>query len=124
MLGTSSGDNVDGTTNIIPKMNLDVLQQGYKTVVKTLYAPQNYYVRVKTFLKGYKAPKIKREFEFEYILAFFRSIIQLGVIDKERIFYWKLFFWTLFHRPKLFPLAITFSIYGYHYRQVCNLHIT
>ncbi len=124
LLGASSGDNVDGTTNIIPKMSLDVLHRGYKTVVNYLYAPKNYYDRVKTFLKEYKAPKIKIGFDFEYILAFFRSIVHLGIIDKERVHYWKLFFWTLFRRPKLFPLAIAFSIYGYHFRQVCSLHIT
>jgi radical SAM superfamily enzyme YgiQ (UPF0313 family) len=123
LLGAFSGDNVDGTTNIIPKMSLDVLQKGYKTVVQYLYAPKNYYARVQTFLKEYKAPKIRVEFDFEYILAFFRSIIRLGIIDKERVYYWKLFFWTLFRRPRLFPLAIAFSIYGYHFRQVCNLHI-
>lgn len=123
LLSAFSGDNVDGTTNIIPKMNLDVLQKGYKTVVNYLYAPRNYYARVRTFLKEYKAPKSKFAFDFEYILAFLRSIIQLGIIDKERAHYWKLFFWTLFRRPKLFPLAIAFSIYGYHFRQVCNLHI-
>lgn len=123
LLSAFSGDNVDGTTNIIPKMNLDVLQKGYKTVVNYLYAPKNYYARVRTFLKEYKAPKVKFAFDFEYILAFLRSIIQLGIIDKERVHYWKLFFWTLFRRPKLFPLAIAFSIYGYHFRQVCNLHI-
>ncbi|MBN1452965.1 MAG: DUF4070 domain-containing protein [Anaerolineales bacterium] len=123
LLSAFSGDNVDGTTNIIPKMNLDVLQKGYKTVVNYLYAPKNYYARVRTFLKEYKAPKVKFAFDFEYILAFFRSIIQLGIIDKERAHYWKLFFWTLFRRPRLFPLAIAFSIYGYHFRQVCSLHI-
>jgi hypothetical protein len=47
----------------------------------------------------------------------------LGLIDRGRLEYWKLFFWTLFRRPKLFPLAITFAIYGYHFRQVCDLHI-
>ena len=123
LLSAFSGDNVDGTTNIIPKMNLDVLQKGYKNVVNYLYAPKNYYARVKTFLKEYKTPKIKIGFDFEYILAFFRSIVHLGIIDKERIYYWKLFFWTLFRHPKSFPLAIAFSIYGYHFRQVCNLHI-
>ena len=123
LLGSFSGDNVDGTTNIIPKMSLDVLHKGYKTVVGYLYAPKNYYARVKTFLKEYKAPTIRFAFDFEYVLAFFRSVIRLGIIDKERNHYWKLFFWTLFRRPKLFPLAITFAIYGYHFRQVCNLHI-
>jgi radical SAM superfamily enzyme YgiQ (UPF0313 family) len=124
LLSTFSGDNVDGTTNIIPKMSLDVLHKGYKTVVNYLYAPKNYYARVKTFLREYKAPKLKVELDFEYILAFFRSIVRLGILDKERTHYWKLFFWTLFRRPRLFPLAITFAIYGYHFRQVCNLHIT
>src|SRR3990172_9245129 len=66
LLGAFSGDNVDGTTNIIPKMSLDVLHKGYKTVVHYLYAPKNYYARVKTFLKEYKAPKIRVEFDFEY----------------------------------------------------------
>lgn len=124
LLGKFSGDNVDGSTNIIPKMSLDSLHKGYKTVVNYIYAPKNYYARVKTFLKEYKAPRFKIGFDFEYILAFFRSIIRLGIIDEARAHYWKLFFWTLFRRPRLFPLAITFSIYGYHFRQVCNLHIS
>ena len=43
LLGMMSGDNVDGTTNIIPKMNIDILHKGYKTVINSLYAPKNYY---------------------------------------------------------------------------------
>jgi radical SAM superfamily enzyme YgiQ (UPF0313 family) len=122
--GVMSGDNVDGTTNIIPKMNIDLLYKGYKTVINTLYTPQHYYARVKTFLKEFKAPKIKIPIDFEYVLALLRSMIQLGIFDKERIYYWKLFFWTLFKKPRSFPLAITFAIYGYHFRQICSLHIS
>jgi len=29
-----------------------------------------------------------------------------------------LVFWTLFKRPRLFPTAITMTIYGYHFRKV------
>jgi len=123
LLGVFSGDNVDGRTNIIPKMNLDVLHQGYKTVVSYLYDAPNYFERVRTFLKEFKAPRFTTPLRFEYLMAFFRSIVQLGILDKERIHYWKLFFWTLFRRPRLFPLAITFAIYGYHFRQVCDMHI-
>ncbi|MGZ9223019.1 MAG: B12-binding domain-containing radical SAM protein [Anaerolineales bacterium] len=124
LLGLMSGDNVDGTTNIIPRMNLDVLHKGYETVINSLYAPGNYYARVKTFLKEFKAPRVRVAFDFEYILAFVRSIIRLGVLDRERVYYWKLFFWTLLRKPKLFPLAITFAIYGHHFRQICNMHIS
>jgi radical SAM superfamily enzyme YgiQ (UPF0313 family) len=123
LVGSSSGDNVDGTTNISPRMNLETLQEGYRAVVKYLYAPKNYYARVKTFLKEYKAPKITIPLSGEYIRAFFRSVLQLGIIGRERVQYWKLLAWTLFRRPKLFALAITFAIYGYHFRQVMNLHL-
>jgi hypothetical protein len=27
-------------------------------------------------------------------------------------------FWTLFRKPRLFPLAITYAVYGYHFRKV------
>ncbi len=124
LLGSMSGDNVDGTTNIIPKMPLQVLHKGYQNVIRSLYTPANYYARVKTFLREYKSPKIKVPLSFEYVLALFRSILRLGIIGKDRLQYWKLFFWTLFRRPRLFPLAITFAIYGYHFRQVCDLHVT
>ena len=124
LLGITSGDNVDGTTNIIPKMNLEALHKGYRTVIDTLYAPANYYVRVKTFLREFKAPNIRSAPDFEYILAFIRSIIRLGILDQARVYYWKLFFWTLLRRPRLFPLAITFAIYGHHFRQICSQHIT
>lgn len=53
-----------------------------------------------------------------YCGAFFKSIVMLGVIGKERLHFWKLFFWSLVRRPRLFPLAITFAIYGYHFRKV------
>lgn len=124
LLGLTSGDNVDGTTNIITRMNIDILRKGYKTVIQTLYAPRNYYARVITFLKEYKAPRITVPLDFDHIMAFLRSIVRLGIIGRERLQYWKLFFWTLFRRPQLFPLAITFAIYGYHFRQVSDLHIT
>ena len=124
LLGFMSGDNVDGTTNIVPKMNMDVLYKGYKSVINTLYAPKNYYARVKTFLKEFKPPRLRAPIDFQYLLALPRSIIRLGILDKGRVYYWKLFFWTLFRKPRLFPLAITFSIYGYHFRQINRLHIS
>jgi len=124
LAGMSTGDNVDGTTNIVPKtMPLEVLQKGYRAVIKTLYAPKNYYARVRMFLKEYKVPKVKIPINSQYIQAFFRSIIRLGIIGKERIQYWKLVIWTILRRPKLFPLAITLAIYGYHFRQVMDLHV-
>ncbi|WKZ37465.1 MAG: B12-binding domain-containing radical SAM protein [Anaerolineales bacterium] len=118
-----SGDNVDGSTNIIPKMGLGPLRKGYREILRHIYAPRHYYERVLTFLREYQPPNIKVHFEPQYIMALLRSMYQLGVSGVERIQYWRLFFWTLYHRPRLFPLAITFAIYGFHFRRVAELHI-
>ena len=104
-------------------MDLEVLHKGYQAVVRYLYAPGPYYERVKTFLREYKPPKIRTPLDMTQVIAFFRSILRLGILGKERLQYWKLFLWTLFRRPRLFPLAITLAIYGYHFRQVIDLHI-
>ena len=122
LLDLLSGDNVDGTTNIVPKMNLDTLRDGYKKILQHIYAPEPYYQRVRTFLAEYRAPRITAPLEAEYVWAFFRSIIRLGVIGQERVHYWRLLGWTLFRRPRLFPLAVTLAIYGHHFRKVCELH--
>jgi len=118
-----SGDNVDGSTNIIPKMGLEVLRQGYKKLLDQLYSPQLYYARAKTFLQEYETPKINVRLEPQYILAFFRSMYRLGIRGVERAQYWKLVLWTAFRKPQLFPLAVTLSIYGFHFRQVVQLHV-
>lgn len=120
---SSGGDNVDGTTNIIPDMNLEMLREGYKKILQHIYSPENYYQRVKTLLREYKAPKIRAPLDFQYILAFFRSIYHLGILGKERGHYWNLFFWALFRRPQLFPMAITLTIFGHHFRKVCELNV-
>jgi len=116
-----SGDNVDGTTNVIPLMNFDVLRDGYRRILESIYSPEYYYQRVKTFLREYKAPKIKAPLSLDYIVAFFRANLHLGILGSERAEYWKLLFWTLFRRPQLFPLAVTFAIYGYHFRKICEM---
>ena len=121
LLGCISGDNVDGTTNIIPKMDLGTLMDGYRNILSNIYQPSPYYKRVKTFLREYKAPKISVNLKIQDIWAFLRSCIKIGIFGKGRLQYWRIFFWTLFRHPRFLPLVITFAIYGYHFRKVCKL---
>ena len=119
--GLLSGDNVDGTTNIIPKMDMRQLIKGYEKILNNIYRPRPYYKRIKTFLREYKAPKISIKLDFQRFLAFFRTSIRIGIFGKERIQYWNLVLWTLCRCPKLLPLAVTLAIHGYHFRKVCKL---
>ncbi|HKJ66770.1 MAG TPA: B12-binding domain-containing radical SAM protein [bacterium] len=123
ILGTISGDNVDGTTNIIPKMGLETLQKGYRTILQTIYAPANYYPRVKTFLKDYTPSWSTMSIKWEHIMAFLRSIYHLGIRGKERKQYWHLLGWTIFTHPRLFPVAITMAIYGHHFRKITETRL-
>ncbi len=121
LLKETSGNNTDFSTNFIPRMDYDLLINGYRKVLSTLYSPRHYYERVRTFLRGYIAPKKKKKafrLRPNYLGAFFRSVVVLGVIGKERVHYWRLLFWTIFRRPSLFSQAVTLSIYGFHFRKV------
>jgi radical SAM superfamily enzyme YgiQ (UPF0313 family) len=121
MLQDFTGNNTDFTINFIPKMDSEKLLDGYKSILKTIYSPKYFYERVMRFMKDFE-PKKKKVFHLNpnYILALFRSILRLGVIGEERIYYWKLFLWTLFRKPQLFSLAILFAIYGFHFKKISN----
>jgi len=123
LLREVSGDNTDYSMNFTPKMGYEKLLKGYRETIKSIYTPKEYYERVKQFLIEYKPIlKKKKNFEFRYVTAFFKSIFFLGIIGEERLYYWKLFFWTLFRKPKLFSLAITCAIYGFHFRKIFQLN--
>ncbi|MFZ3070628.1 MAG: DUF4070 domain-containing protein [Anaerolineaceae bacterium] len=118
-----SGDNADGETNIIPRMNSKTLKDGYHKILDTIYSGKDYTERVMTFLKTYNPQRHAVTLQWQEILALFRSMYEIGIKSPQRGYYWKLFFWTLFHQPQKFPLAITFCIYGYHFDKVNKLHI-
>ncbi len=120
LLGEMTGDNADGSTNIIPRLEIQFLKDGYRKLVKQIYQPKEYYQRCLTLLKTMKTPNINHSIDPSYVRAFFRSIYLLGIKGVERVEYWKLFLWTLFNRPKLVPQAITLAIYGYHFRMLAE----
>jgi hypothetical protein len=48
-------------------------------------------------------------------------MVIIGLLNKGRGEYWKLMMWTLFRRPALLVDAITFAVYGYHFRIIYGL---
>jgi radical SAM superfamily enzyme YgiQ (UPF0313 family) len=116
-----SGDNTDGSTNFIPKMGREALASGYKHVVDTIYAPKQYYERIRTFLREYR-PGNKGKFKISlvHLKALIRSTWALGCREKGRIHYWKLVVWTLLRRPETFPLSMALALEGFHFRKVAE----
>jgi radical SAM superfamily enzyme YgiQ (UPF0313 family) len=121
LLKGPSGDNTDHSMNFMPRMGKNSLMEGYKRILATIYSPKNYYERVETFLKNYKPlNKKKWSFNMSDFNAFVKSIWLLGIKGEERYYYWKILFKSLFTRPRLFPLTVTLSIYGFHFRKVAE----
>ncbi|HAX17317.1 MAG TPA: B12-binding domain-containing radical SAM protein, partial [Actinobacteria bacterium] len=119
LINESSGLNTGMDMNFIPKMNLDVLMDGYKKIVKTIYSPKQYYERVKTFLSEFKPPFRKApKLHLYYIKALFVSIWYSGIKASGKKYYWKLFFWSVFRRPTMFPYVIGTSITRIHFSKL------
>lgn len=123
LLKTATGDNTDLSMNFIPKMSYENLINGYRRIIETIYSPKQYYTRVRRFMKDYRPVQQKVvQMRYSYWKAGLKSVFILGVLGKERCYYWRLVFWSLFRKPRLLPMAVTFSIYGFHFRKIFERH--
>ena len=121
----ATGNNTDMSMNFVPKMNYQDLMEGYKKIIRNIYTAKPYYKRIRQFLLNYKKMYVvKKKPEFSNLMAFFKSIIIIGIVKKGRSEYWKFLIWTLFKRPGLFVDAVTFIVYGYHFRTVFGINST
>lgn len=113
----SSGNNMDFSTNIVPKMNKTVLIEEYKKLLLSLYSVKNYYGRILNFLKDYRHHN-SGDFAFEYVVLFFKCLYILGLKDKNRAYFWKMFLTCLFRYPTSLPKVLTMAIYFVHYEKI------
>jgi radical SAM superfamily enzyme YgiQ (UPF0313 family) len=122
LLKDFSGDNTDFSMNFIPKMQYETLITGYKHVLDTIYSPRHYYERVVAFLKEYKPRKTAgvSKLRFSYITGFLKTLWFLGIWNRGRGYYWKLLISTLLKRPRHFPMSVSLSVSGFHFRKVAE----
>ncbi|HAL45156.1 MAG TPA: B12-binding domain-containing radical SAM protein [Phycisphaerales bacterium] len=118
-----TGDNMDCTINFIPKMDIHELMGGYLKVLNTIYSQKYFCRRIKTFLENYNFNN-KKKFRVGYrdLEAFFRAMWRIGVIEKGNLHYWALIIWS-FRDFRRVPLAVRYSIFGFHFRKILkNAH--
>jgi hypothetical protein len=108
--------------NFIPKMNYKELIEGYKKIIQNIYTTRPYYKRLRQALLDYNC-LYRRQIKINLSLlsAFFKSVFIIGILDRGRCEYWKLVIWTLFNRPGSMIDAITYAVYGYHFRTIYGL---
>ena len=122
ILQTADGDNTNCNMNFTPVMEKELLLKGYQKIVYNIYSSKAYHERLKGFLSHFKPRVVNRgRINKENMMALLRSIFYLGILDKSRRYYWRLMFWSIRKRPEMIPLAVTYSIYGYHFRKVYRI---
>ena len=118
----SSGNNTDITMNFKPKMELDELLDGYKTIIQNIYNTKAYYKKLRQLLINYRRVPIGHgKLNLITIKACLKSAFIIGIVKKGRREYWKMILWTLFHRPGSIIEALTYTVYDYHFRTIYSL---
>jgi radical SAM superfamily enzyme YgiQ (UPF0313 family) len=118
----ATGNNTDLSMNFIPKMDYNELLEGYRKIIHQIYSTRPYYKRVRRLLLNYnRLCKSRTKINFSLLMAFLKSVLIIGFFNKGRREYWKLIIWTLCKRPKSMVDAITYTVYGYHFRTMYGL---
>jgi radical SAM superfamily enzyme YgiQ (UPF0313 family) len=121
LLPGATGDNTDGTINFIPRMDMEVLVEGYRQIMRTIYSPRLFYQRVSNFLEEYK-PRYRRKFNARELRGFLKSLFFLGVLGNgaSQWYYWKMMVKAALFYRKSFAEAMRLMVYGYHFRRVAR----
>jgi hypothetical protein len=120
LIEMSTGNNTDCTINFVPKMNHDRLVEGYKTILRTIYNPREYYQRALDCLSRFHQNRIEPRHATLVgdIKALARILFALGVRDSERRSFWKYCFDLMRFYPHDFAHGLTLAAMGYHFRQI------
>jgi len=114
LLKASLGNNTLADLNFIPRMDSQVLLDGYQRILKTIYNPHEYFQRASAFLSqlgsGSRSPLV-----FSDVMALGRSLFRQGLLSNYRTEYWKFLAQSLRRHRHHFSKAITLAIMGHHF---------
>ena len=99
-------------------MDKELLISKYKDLLLSLYSAKNYYGRIDNFLKEYNHYDCGGNVTFEFIAIFFKALYVLGIEDRNRFYFWKMFLICVLKYPKALPKAMTQAIYFVHFEKI------
>ena len=113
LLKETLGNNTLADINFVPRMDTQVLLEGYHRILQTIYNPREYFQRASTFLSQLGAtahPPVV----WSDVLALVRSLWHQGLFSNYRQEYWKYVIQSLrFHRSH-FSQAVALAIMEHH----------
>jgi radical SAM superfamily enzyme YgiQ (UPF0313 family) len=120
LLDVSTGNNTDCTINFIPKMNTEVLVEGYKRILRNIYSPAEYYHRALECLSRFHKDRVEPRTGnmLQDLKALTKLVMTLGIKDSERRHFWKYVYRVLRYYPHDFAHGLTLAAMGYHFRMI------
>jgi radical SAM superfamily enzyme YgiQ (UPF0313 family) len=119
LLKEPTGDNTDCSLNFIPRMDPKRLVEGYKSVLRTIYSPGEYYLRALECLKRVPAATHPRWRQpIRDVPALLRVLFTLGVRDRERSKFWRYMWRVAASHRETFDRAVILAAMGYHFRKL------
>lgn len=120
IMSRSTGNNLDAVLNFAPMLDRTILTEGYRRLVKELYAPRQYYQRIETFLRDYRPTGPSMRLSRTDVRAFLASMWVIGVATPGRVAYWKFLARSLVSHRRAFSEAIELAIRGHHFRHIAR----
>jgi radical SAM superfamily enzyme YgiQ (UPF0313 family) len=120
ILAETGGNNTDAVLNFVTRLDREFMISGYRDLMRKLYAPGNYYRRIRAFLRSFEPRGPARRLSPSDVKAFLKSLWLLGMWQRGRRHYWLLFWSTLVTCPRKLHAAVELSIMGYHFRKVAS----
>jgi radical SAM superfamily enzyme YgiQ (UPF0313 family) len=117
LVSDADGNNIDCNLSFVPAMSAERLLEGYRSILKRIYAPDAYHDRVRRFLERYRTTLRTRRTLSEYV-ALCRSVVKQGILGNSRASYWKLLIHAATRYRHAFGTAVTLAILGYHFSAV------
>jgi len=122
---SSGGNNTNCSLNFVPKMDPVRLIEGYKSIMRTIYSPAEYYQRALNSLDWVRQaviPATQNKFSRRNVAAFARIVFKLGIRDAERSEFWRYLRRVLIDHRAKFEQAMSFAVVGYHFRKLTEIY--
>jgi radical SAM superfamily enzyme YgiQ (UPF0313 family) len=120
LLLESTGNTTDGSLNFVPKMDATRLIEGYKSIMRAIYSPGEYYQRALNCLERVVAgaPEARRKWIASDVVTLSRIVLALGVRDRARGEFWRYLRCALTRHREKFAEAVRLAAVGYHFRKL------
>ncbi len=119
----SNLDFDENMSNMIHKMDKEVLAKGYKSVIENIYSGESVIHRTKVFFSDKRPIKvkngIKRRISLAEVFHGLRVFYFLGIKDNNRRYLWRTFYWLFLNKKlKYSDHALFFMAMLYQYKMM------